>query len=108
MTTVTDWSALWHLPPSVDAAPASRRLVRPHLRRWKLDAELVSAVCLLVGELVAHAVHHVGHPIRLQLVYADGGITVILHHTGPPAATPLTPDAGAGFLPAAAGLRASR
>ena len=65
------------LPPSARSVPAARHLVREVLRAWRAPQDDAD-VALLVTELVANVVDHVGGEsvLSLDLEYSDGRLRV--------------------------------
>jgi anti-sigma regulatory factor (Ser/Thr protein kinase) len=65
------------LPPSARSVPVARHLVREVLRAWRAPQD-PGDVALLVTELVANVVDHVGGDsvISLELEYSDGWLRI--------------------------------
>ena len=65
------------LPPSARSVPVARHLVREVLRAWRAPQE-DGDVALLVTELVANVVDHVGGEslLSLELEFSDGWLRI--------------------------------
>ena len=65
------------LPPSAVSVPAARHLVREALRAWRAPQD-DGDVALLVTELVANVVDHVGGEsvLSLELEFSDGWLRI--------------------------------
>ena len=65
------------LPPASGSVPAARHLVREVLRAWRAPQD-DGDVALLVTELVANVVDHVGGEsvLSLELEYSDGWLRI--------------------------------
>jgi anti-sigma regulatory factor (Ser/Thr protein kinase) len=65
------------LPPSARSVPTARHLTREVLRAWRAPQD-IGDVELLVTELVANVVDHVGGEsvLALELEYSDGWLRI--------------------------------
>ncbi|NEM08961.1 ATP-binding protein [Geodermatophilus normandii] len=65
------------LPPSARSVPVARHLVREVLRAWRAPQD-TGDVALLVTEVVANVVDHVGGDglLALELEYSDGWLRI--------------------------------
>jgi anti-sigma regulatory factor (Ser/Thr protein kinase) len=65
------------LPPSARSVPVARHLVREVLRAWRAPQD-TGDVALLVTEVVANVVDHVGGDglLALELEYSDGWLCI--------------------------------
>jgi anti-sigma regulatory factor (Ser/Thr protein kinase) len=69
------------LPEELASVPLSRRFAGDLLAQWDLD-DLAPTVGLVVSELVANAVQHVGGPCALELTHGDQVLRVAVADRG--------------------------
>lgn len=88
---------VWTLPTGPAAPGHARRIVRRHLRRWRLE-HAADVVELLVSELVTNALLHGDGPAVLSLRATHGGLRCAVTDDGAASPRPLpqSPDSETG------------